>query len=103
MIYFIKFVCRLEDCRAELHALLQEERLAGATLLVALGRGKLADSAPSLQICQTFDIGDTTPPFSTTDFMSETCAFFATKIFRYPGLNFVLLLYTFSVIFEASP
>merc|ERR1711934_26522 len=25
---------RLEDCRAELHALLQEERLAGATLLV---------------------------------------------------------------------
>ena len=27
-------LARLEDCRAELHALLQEERLFGATLLI---------------------------------------------------------------------
>ena len=41
---------RLEDCKAELHNLLKEERLAGATLLVLANKQDQASSLSGRQI-----------------------------------------------------
>lgn len=38
--------CRLQDCKAELHALLKEERLAGATLLILANKQDIAGALP---------------------------------------------------------
>ena len=39
-------LARLEDCRAELHALLQEERLFGATLLIFANKQDVPSALP---------------------------------------------------------
>ena len=43
---------RMADCAAELHQLLQEERLAGATLLVLANKQDLAGAISPADICQ---------------------------------------------------
>ncbi|RNF04431.1 ADP-ribosylation factor [Trypanosoma conorhini] len=49
-------VARLEDCRTELHALLQEERLAGASLLVFLNKQDLPAALTPEEIARQLDI-----------------------------------------------
>ena len=39
-------LARLEDCKAELHALLQEERLFGATLLIFANKQDVPSALP---------------------------------------------------------
>lgn len=41
---------RLEDCRSELHNLLKEERLTGATLLIFANKQDLAGSLAATQL-----------------------------------------------------
>lgn len=41
---------RLEDCRSELHNLLKEERLTGATLLIFANKQDLAGSLAAMQL-----------------------------------------------------
>lgn len=43
-------VARLDDCRRELHTLLQEERLAGASLLILLNKQDLSGALPPGEI-----------------------------------------------------
>ncbi|RHW68858.1 ADP-ribosylation factor-like 2 [Trypanosoma brucei equiperdum] len=43
-------VARLDDCRRELHTLLQEERLAGASLLILLNKQDLSGAPPPGEI-----------------------------------------------------
>ena len=43
-------IWRLEDCKAELHNLLKEERLAGATLLILANKQDQAGALPGVQI-----------------------------------------------------
>jgi ADP-ribosylation factor-like protein 2 len=43
-------VWRLEDCRQELHNLLKEERLAGATLLILANKQDQKDALPGSEI-----------------------------------------------------
>lgn len=47
---------RMQDCREELHALLLEERLAGASLLVFANKQDLAGSMSEQEICQALDL-----------------------------------------------
>ncbi|XP_033106714.1 ADP-ribosylation factor-like protein 2 [Anneissia japonica] len=47
---------RLEDCKTELHGLLQEERLAGATLLVFSNKQDLPGSLSPEEIRQALDL-----------------------------------------------
>ncbi|EDV29914.1 uncharacterized protein TRIADDRAFT_63594 [Trichoplax adhaerens] len=49
-------VRRLEDCKAELHALLGEERLAGATLLVFANKQDLAGALSSNEIRKALEL-----------------------------------------------
>lgn len=47
---------RLEDCKKELHALLQEERLVGATLLVFANKQDIAGALSADEIKQILDL-----------------------------------------------
>ena len=47
---------RLSDCAQELHALLREERLAGATLLVFANKADLPGALSMLQIREALDL-----------------------------------------------
>ncbi|XP_055334738.1 ADP-ribosylation factor-like protein 2 [Paramacrobiotus metropolitanus] len=47
---------RLEDCKRELHSLLLEERLAGATLLVFANKQDLSNALPSPAIAEMLDL-----------------------------------------------
>ena len=47
---------RLEDCKKELHGLLQEERLVGATLLVFANKQDISGSLSSDEIKQILDL-----------------------------------------------
>jgi len=47
---------RLVDCRQELHALLQEERLAGASLLVYANKQDLGGSLPKDEIAEALGL-----------------------------------------------
>lgn len=47
---------RLEDCRRELHALLQEERLAGASLLIFLNKLDIPTALSPAEIEEVLDI-----------------------------------------------
>eukprot|EP00040_Diaphanoeca_grandis_P018084 m.95061 g.95061 ORF g.95061 m.95061 type:complete len:185 (-) comp26783_c0_seq2:29-583(-) len=49
---------RLEDCRAELQVLLQEERLAGASLLIFANKQDLPGSLTSKQIHEALRLDD---------------------------------------------
>eukprot|EP00798_Chlamydomonas_sp_ICE-L_P003661 gene3661-13736_t len=48
-------LARLEDCRAELHALLQEERLFGATLLILANKQDLASALTVKELEKALD------------------------------------------------
>mmetsp|Transcript_8826 Transcript_8826/g.15282 ORF Transcript_8826/g.15282 Transcript_8826/m.15282 type:complete len:187 (+) Transcript_8826:177-737(+) len=48
-------VARLDDCKAELGALLQEERLFGATLLILANKQDLQGALPPQQLEQVLD------------------------------------------------
>ncbi|WIA35076.1 hypothetical protein OEZ86_003563 [Tetradesmus obliquus] len=50
-------LARLEDCRKELHALLQEERLFGATLLILANKQDIPAALPLQEIEQVLDLG----------------------------------------------
>ncbi|RUS25668.1 ADP-ribosylation factor family-domain-containing protein [Jimgerdemannia flammicorona] len=47
---------RLDDCRQELHSLLQEERLAGATLLVFANKQDLPGAVSDVQLRKVLDL-----------------------------------------------
>ncbi len=47
---------RLQDCKAELHALLKEERLAGATLLILANKQDIAGALSVEAIQQALDL-----------------------------------------------
>ncbi|EJD54151.1 GTP-binding protein [Auricularia subglabra TFB-10046 SS5] len=47
---------RLEDCRAELHSLLQEDRLAGASLLVFVNKQDIPGSLTDVEIRDALDL-----------------------------------------------
>lgn len=47
---------RLLDCKAELHALLQEERLAGASLLIYLNKLDIPSAVPPDEIERILDV-----------------------------------------------
>ncbi|KAL0034359.1 hypothetical protein WJX77_010983 [Trebouxia sp. C0004] len=49
-------VHRLEDCRSELHNLLKEERLTGATLLIFANKQDLAGSLAATQLQKVLDL-----------------------------------------------
>jgi ADP-ribosylation factor-like protein 2 len=49
---------RLEDCRRELHKLLGEERLAGASLLIFANKQDLDGAYTSAQIEEALQLGD---------------------------------------------
>ncbi|XP_052767317.1 ADP-ribosylation factor-like protein 2 [Mya arenaria] len=51
---------RLSDCKQELHNLLQEERLAGATLLVFANKQDLPGAVPPQEIRQGLDLDEIT-------------------------------------------
>lgn len=51
-------VLRLADCRAELEGLLQEERLAGATLLVLANKQDLAGALSTASIAEQLSLND---------------------------------------------
>jgi len=51
-------VRRLEDCRQELHKLLMEERLAGATLLIFANKQDVSGSLDSDEVHQVLKLGD---------------------------------------------
>ncbi|KAG6853717.1 ADP-ribosylation factor-like protein 2 [Blastosporella zonata] len=48
---------RMEDCKQELHALLTEDRLAGASLLVFANKQDLQGSLSAAEIQQALDLG----------------------------------------------
>jgi len=48
---------RMEDCKKELHSLIQEERLAGATLLVFANKQDLPGAMTSEEIKEALDLG----------------------------------------------
>ena len=47
---------RLEDCKRELFALLKEERLAGASLLILANKQDLKGSLTAQEICQVLEL-----------------------------------------------
>jgi len=47
---------RLKDCRDELHALLLEDRLAGASLLVFINKQDIPGSLTDTDICQALEL-----------------------------------------------
>ena len=47
---------RLETCRAELHALLQEERLAGASLLIFLNKQDIPTALSTEEVSRVLDL-----------------------------------------------
>lgn len=47
---------RVDDCKNELHALLQEERLAGASLLVFANKHDIQGSLPESDIREALDL-----------------------------------------------
>ncbi|OWA52316.1 ADP-ribosylation factor-like protein 2 [Hypsibius exemplaris] len=49
---------RMEDCRKELHSLLLEERLAGATLVIFANKQDLPSAATSAQIAEVLQLMD---------------------------------------------
>jgi ADP-ribosylation factor-like protein 2 len=49
-------VGRLQDCKRELHTLLQEERLAGASLLIFLNKQDIPTALPAEEIERILDI-----------------------------------------------
>ena len=49
---------RLEDCRKELHALLGEERLAGASLLIFANKQDIPGALPAPEIEAALQLGD---------------------------------------------
>jgi len=49
---------RLHDCRDELHKLLREERLAGATLLIFANKQDVAGALSPTEICNALRLGD---------------------------------------------
>jgi len=46
----------MQDCRQELHSLLTEDRLAGASLLVFANKQDLQGSMSDAEICDTLDL-----------------------------------------------
>ena len=49
---------RLGDCRRELHALLQEERLAGATLLLLMNKSGIPTALPVAEIAEIIGVDE---------------------------------------------
>eukprot|EP01025_Chloroclados_australasicus_P017688 TRINITY_DN1901_c1_g2_i2.p2 TRINITY_DN1901_c1_g2~~TRINITY_DN1901_c1_g2_i2.p2 ORF type:complete len:185 (-),score=12.10 TRINITY_DN1901_c1_g2_i2:117-671(-) len=49
---------RLEDCRDELHKLLKEEKLAGATLLVLSNKNDIASAIPPEKLAQVLELNN---------------------------------------------
>ena len=47
---------RLQDCKRELHTLLQEERLAWATLLIFLNKQDIPGALPKEAIAEVLDV-----------------------------------------------
>jgi len=47
---------RMQDCKQELHSLLTEDRLAGASLLVLANKQDLQGSMSDAEICDTLDL-----------------------------------------------
>ena len=73
---------RLEDCRAELHNLLKEERLTGATLLIFANKQDLAGSLPATQLQKVRNLTTSSMPsiswhiLPITDTLVQTQHFF---------------------------
>ncbi|KAG2501251.1 hypothetical protein HYH03_001058 [Edaphochlamys debaryana] len=53
-------LARLEDCKAELHSLLQEERLFSATLLIFANKQDIASALSVAELEKVLDIGSIT-------------------------------------------
>eukprot|EP00899_Mesostigma_viride_P000188 jgi/Mesvir1/1016/Mv17550-RA.1 len=51
-------VRRLEDCKKELHGLLKEEKLAGASLLIFANKQDILGALDAAQIEQALDLGE---------------------------------------------
>ena len=49
---------RLADCRRELHALLQEERLAGASLLLLLNKCDIPTALPPAEVAEAIGVAE---------------------------------------------
>mmetsp|Transcript_17064 Transcript_17064/g.52392 ORF Transcript_17064/g.52392 Transcript_17064/m.52392 type:complete len:178 (-) Transcript_17064:191-724(-) len=63
---------RLNDCRRELHALLHEEKLAGATLLIFANKQDIPGAASPEQISKALDLD--ADAFATRHWQVQTCS-----------------------------
>lgn len=61
---------RMDDCKAELHALLTEERLAGASLLVFANKQDIGGSMTDSEIREALDL----PSIKTHHWRIEACS-----------------------------
>eukprot|EP00750_Incisomonas_marina_P015408 INCI1823.2.p2 GENE.INCI1823.2~~INCI1823.2.p2 ORF type:complete len:187 (+),score=38.46 INCI1823.2:208-768(+) len=63
---------RLDACRAELHSLLGQEKLAGATLLIFANKQDLAGALTPAQISEALDLSN--PVFERRHWAVEPCS-----------------------------
>mmetsp|Transcript_12634 Transcript_12634/g.44239 ORF Transcript_12634/g.44239 Transcript_12634/m.44239 type:complete len:187 (-) Transcript_12634:53-613(-) len=63
---------RLRDCKAELHELLKQEKLAGASLMIFANKQDLAGALTSAEIAEALELGS--EAFSTRHWSLQPCS-----------------------------